>query len=267
MPIPGSGSLNMSQINAEFGRGLNLNSYRGTGRFDVNDNYGYFGSGAIYMSEFYNSSVQRKNLTALDYVNSTNSTTNAIVIPGNAAQYDLCIWMASAKHADTAVPPDYIPSGFNRYYTHGGTSSGNGTRQSYGFKILNAGDAGTTVYGLSSTEGQLNGLVVLRPNKVPLVGIAAFHNQTSGTGSANPDMQYIPQPPDDPAILMGICSVRLSTPTVTGSLATTGSALWITNRSSAYWQVQNGYRSSRSYDVNDPGSNQNHLTTSGLYVW
>lgn len=54
MTIKSSGSISMSEINAEFGRGNNLNSYRGTQWNTDSGGVGTFSSGAIAMNEFYN---------------------------------------------------------------------------------------------------------------------------------------------------------------------------------------------------------------------
>lgn len=51
--LQSSGAISMSQINAEFGRGNNLNAYRGTTWFTDAGGSGTFSSGAISMSEFY----------------------------------------------------------------------------------------------------------------------------------------------------------------------------------------------------------------------
>lgn len=53
MTLPSSGPLSMSAINAEFGRGNDLNSYRGTTWYTDAGGSGTFSSGAISMSEFY----------------------------------------------------------------------------------------------------------------------------------------------------------------------------------------------------------------------
>jgi hypothetical protein len=53
MTLPLSGALSMSQINTEFGRGTNLNSYRGTTWYTDAGATGTFSAGTISMSEFY----------------------------------------------------------------------------------------------------------------------------------------------------------------------------------------------------------------------
>ena len=51
--LQSSGAISISQINAEFGRGNNLNAYRGTTWYTDAGGSGTFSSGAISMSEFY----------------------------------------------------------------------------------------------------------------------------------------------------------------------------------------------------------------------
>ena len=57
MTLPLSGPLSLQQINTEFGRGLNLNSYRGTVWYTDAGASGTFSSGAISISEFYGKRV------------------------------------------------------------------------------------------------------------------------------------------------------------------------------------------------------------------
>ena len=55
MPTPSSGPISMADINANFGRGTNLNAYRNTIWYQPGSlNFGYFNSGSINMSDFYN---------------------------------------------------------------------------------------------------------------------------------------------------------------------------------------------------------------------
>ena len=52
MAIPSTGSVSMSQINTEFGRGLNLNAYRGTTYYTSSGGPFTFPSGSISMNDF-----------------------------------------------------------------------------------------------------------------------------------------------------------------------------------------------------------------------
>ena len=52
MAIPSTGSVSMSQINTEFGRGLNLNAYRGTTYYTASAGPFTFPSGSISMNNF-----------------------------------------------------------------------------------------------------------------------------------------------------------------------------------------------------------------------
>ena len=51
--LQSSGAISISQINAEFGRGNNLNAYRGTTWYTDAGGSGTFSSGAISMNAFY----------------------------------------------------------------------------------------------------------------------------------------------------------------------------------------------------------------------
>jgi hypothetical protein len=75
MALPASGTLTMAQINTEFGRGNNLNSYRGTTYYTSSGGPFTFPSGAISFSNFYGTQV--------------NSPLFSFTIPGNQDQANL----------------------------------------------------------------------------------------------------------------------------------------------------------------------------------
>lgn len=67
MALPSSGTITMAQINAEFGRGNNLNAYRGTTWYTDAGGSGTFSSGAISMSDFYGKRATSPMFTATIY--------------------------------------------------------------------------------------------------------------------------------------------------------------------------------------------------------
>jgi hypothetical protein len=73
MTVKSGGSLAMNEINDEYGRGTNLNSYRNTGRFDPWDNWGNFSGGSIGFADFYNTSNHRKTVSVVPRNNDANA--------------------------------------------------------------------------------------------------------------------------------------------------------------------------------------------------
>jgi hypothetical protein len=67
MALPTSGPLSIQQINAEFGRGNNLNAYRGTVWYTDAGGSGTFSSGAISISDFYGKRATSPTFTATIY--------------------------------------------------------------------------------------------------------------------------------------------------------------------------------------------------------
>lgn len=80
MPTPSSGTISIQQINAEFGRGNNLNAYRGTTWFTPQGGSGTFSSGAISMSEFYNKQPNSPTFSFTISSNQTNANLRTLAV-------------------------------------------------------------------------------------------------------------------------------------------------------------------------------------------
>lgn len=76
MTIKASGSLSLDEINTEFGRGLNLNSYRGT-KYYSGTTLGTFSSAAIDFQDFYGTAAANSGATVLFLTSGTSWTVPA----------------------------------------------------------------------------------------------------------------------------------------------------------------------------------------------
>ena len=80
MTLPSSGALSMSAINAEFGRGNNLNSYRGTVWYTDAGGSGTFSSGAIAMSDFYGKRATSPTFSFTISANQTSANLRTLAV-------------------------------------------------------------------------------------------------------------------------------------------------------------------------------------------
>lgn len=80
MPTPSSGTISIQQINAEFGRGNNLNAYRGTTWFTPAGASGTFSSGAISMNEFYDKQPNSPTFSFTISSNQTNANLRTLAV-------------------------------------------------------------------------------------------------------------------------------------------------------------------------------------------
>lgn len=162
MTLPLSGALSMQAINAEFGRGLNLNAYRGTTWYTDAGASGTFSSGAISMSEFYG-----KRLTApMSYVaGASNQNTTTLAIPAHVAG-DLLL-MGAARATNGTIT---VPAGWTLVATQANTG-----RYTIAFRIATA--PGTT----SGTWTGTNGLMVNIYRGASGIGNASITWSSSGS--------------------------------------------------------------------------------------
>jgi hypothetical protein len=146
----------MAQINAEFGRGNNLNSYRGTQWYTAAGGSGTFPTGAISFSDFYgkqlaspafsftiSSNVDQANLRTLAVNAGWNGT--APVVATLAAGY----WIYSSSAGVAALTIDgSFPGGVtfinNQYVVGMGGNGGNGA------PAITAGAGGGTALAVST---------------------------------------------------------------------------------------------------------------------
>jgi hypothetical protein len=80
MPTPSSGTISIQQINAEFGRGNNLNAYRGTTWFTPAGGSGTFPSGAIAMNDFYDKQPNSPTFSFTISSNQTNANLRTLAV-------------------------------------------------------------------------------------------------------------------------------------------------------------------------------------------
>lgn len=174
MTLPSSGALSMQAINAEFGRGNNLNSYRGTVWYTDAGSSGTFSSGAISFSEFYSKRLTSPTFSFTISTNQTNANLRTLAV--NAG------WNQSSKVVATINSGVYISANSTGTpaLTVNGSFPGGVELVNNGF-IVGMGGAGGVGGGVNSSGGGIAGSAGSSGGLALSVSAGISINNASGT--------------------------------------------------------------------------------------
>lgn len=154
--LPGSGAISINDINTLFGRGNNLNAYRGTTYYTSSAGPFTFSSGAIAMSDFYNSGPSASTFSFTISSNTTNANLRSLAISaGWSGSGQLFCTIGSGVYVystSTGTPALTISGSFPNgvSLTNNGVILGAGGAGSQGYNNRTAGGGGGTALSVSS---------------------------------------------------------------------------------------------------------------------
>lgn len=157
MPTPPSGQISIATINANFGRGTNLNAYRGTIWYQPNSLvFGYFPSGAISLSNFYNK--QPNDPATSGAANYTSPGSYGFVVPLYRNYLRVQLWGAgggggSGLGGNGGAGGASTFGGVAAYGGGGGSSTSISAPRSIGSPGAGGGAAGGNEANLSGASG------------------------------------------------------------------------------------------------------------------
>jgi hypothetical protein len=143
MTLQASGAIAINQINAEFGRGNNLNSYRGTVWYTDAGGSGTFSAGALAMNEFYSKRLSSPTFSFT--ISSHQDQANLRTLAVNAG------WNQSSAVVATIASGIYIYSTGGTALTINGSFPNGVTLVNNGY-IMGRGGKGTHATGSSAGD-------------------------------------------------------------------------------------------------------------------
>lgn len=191
MATPVSGTISINDINSVFGRGTNLNAYRGTIWYQPNSLvYGYFSSGSISLSNFYNKQPNDPATSgSIDY---TTPGTYSFVVPLFRNTLNVQIWGAGGGGGGYGIGAVYSTNGsqsaFGSYYANGGGGGQMAGTDRNGGNVYAAGGAGGTANGSTVSLTGNNGATT----SSGVVGTGA--GAPYGGGDVTPGFRQAPAP-------------------------------------------------------------------------
>jgi len=170
MPTPTSGTISINDVNSVFGRGNNLNAYRGTVWYQPNSlAYGYFSAGAISLSDFYNKQPNDPATTGSATYSSPGTTSFTAPLYRNSLT--IYVWggggggggygdspgvsYSSGYYAGNGDPSVFY--GPNTLIGYGGTGGQTGGTDRFGGLAFGAGGTGGGASGGSTNIAGNNG--------------------------------------------------------------------------------------------------------------
>jgi hypothetical protein len=189
--------------------------------------------------------------TTLTFVTTATADATSINVPSGptAAAGDLAILMdlQSGPSAATTVNP----SGWDEIVN----STTTGLRSICSWKILTGGDLGASVTGMTASGGVVAKMIlVLRPDQ-PITTVSELSVNQQST-SADPTLQTITSSNGPtPLVVIGTFRGSGGTPTPSGTLNTTGTALTFASATvRGRYHIYNSSPSDLTWDCNDIGS-------------
>jgi len=205
MTLPASGPLSMSAINTEFGRGLNLNAYRGTVWYTDAGASGTFTSTDLGFNQFYSKRPTSPTFAFSITTNQTNADLRSLAVSAG--------WNQSSQLIATINGGVYISS--NSTGTAALTITGSFpqgvTLVNNGFIVGMGGNGGAGAGSSSSAPYAFPGAAGTAGGTALNVTVATTVNNASGTiaggggggGGGSGGQYYEPDPYDVPSIAGG----------------------------------------------------------------